>query len=247
MWMLYRVRILAQKYFICLRASGLPWKKGIHKSLNQCWRWTLVKESEKKYWQWSTTLVSMTCLFYDFLCWQAMCRMCEMLHADPVPQNYHQMGEWWENNTCKLVVRYVNPFLFIRGLSCPSCIQASLSLNCLKLTIPGFPHNCLLASCGEIGFLKEDLGLILVTKSCPKVPFLPLGRFCPLQTILLSDLVGCDSPLRILMAFWHTIIVSRGLSHPTQKVWIQTKRAPNCHYYLQRAVTPKWMGSTALW
>jgi hypothetical protein len=36
-----------------------------------------------------------------------MCRMCEMLHADPVPQNYQQMGEWWENNTCKLVVRYV--------------------------------------------------------------------------------------------------------------------------------------------
>ncbi len=24
----------------------------------------------------------------------------------------------------------------------------------------------------------------------------------------------------------------------TQKVWIQSKKAPNCHYYLQRAVTP---------
>ncbi len=177
-----------------------------------------------------------------------MCRMCEMLHADPAPQQqYQQMGEWWENNTCKLVVRYVNPFLFISGLSSPSCIQASLSLNCFKLTIPGYPHNCLLASCGEIGFLKKILDLVSACKSGPKVPFLPLGRSCPLQTILLSDLVGCYSPLQIVMAFWRIIIVRRGLSNPTQKVWIQTKRAPNCHYYLQRAVTPKWMGSIALW
>jgi hypothetical protein len=53
-----------------------------------------------------------------------------------------------------------------------------------------------------------------------------LGHSCTLKTILLSDLVGCDSPLQIVMAFWRTIIVSRGLSHPTQKVGIQTKRAP---------------------
>jgi hypothetical protein len=45
----------------------------------------------------------------------------------------------------------INPSLFIRGLSCPSCIQASLSLICLKLTIPGFPYNCLSVSCGDIG------------------------------------------------------------------------------------------------
>ncbi len=96
----------------------------------------------------------------------------------------------------------MNPFLFIRGLSCPGCIQASLSLNCLKLTIPGFPHNSLLASCGAIGFLKKILGLVLARKSGPKVPFLPLGRSCPLQTILLRDLVGCDSPLQIVMDFW---------------------------------------------
>jgi hypothetical protein len=78
------------------------------------------------------------------------------------------------------------------------------------------------------------------------VPLLHLGRSCLLQTILLSDLVGCDSPLQIVMAIWCTIIVSRGLSHQTQKVQIQTKRAPNCHYYLQRAVTPEWKGSIAL-
>jgi hypothetical protein len=29
----------------------------------------------------------------------------------------------------------------------------------------------------------------------PQVLVLPLGRSCLLQTVLLSDLVGCDSPL----------------------------------------------------
>ncbi len=47
------------------------------------------------------------------------------------------------------------PLILIRGLSCPTCIQASLSLNCLKLTIPGFPYNCLPVSCGDIGFKKN--------------------------------------------------------------------------------------------
>jgi len=37
--------------------------------------------------------------------------------------------------------------------------------------------------------------------------------------------VGCDSPLQIVMAIWH----------PSNK----KKRAPNSHYYLQRAITPK--------
>ncbi len=53
-----------------------------------------------------------------------------------------------------------NLFLFIRGLFCPSCIQASLSLNCLKLTIPGVPHNCLPVSCGDIGFKKNPMSSI---------------------------------------------------------------------------------------
>ncbi len=140
---------------------------------------------------------------------------------------------------------YPSLFLFIRGLYCPSCIQASLSLNCLKLTIP---HNCHPVSCGDIGF-KKILDLVLAWKSLRlQRAFLPLGRSCPLQTIpTLSDLVGCDSPLQMVMAGWRTIIVSRELSHPVQKVWIQTKKMPNCHYYLQRAVTPDWMGGIALW
>jgi hypothetical protein len=45
-----------------------------------------------------------------------------------------------------------NPFLFIRGLSCPISVQTSLTQNCLKLTILGFPYNYLPVSCGDIGF-----------------------------------------------------------------------------------------------
>jgi hypothetical protein len=131
------------------------------------------------------------------------------------------------NYSCVLL-RLFNPFFFIWGLSCPSSIQASISLNCLKLWI--FTQLSSSILWWHWLFTKNPRSL-LAWKSGLKVPFLALGRSCPLKTILLSDLVGCDSPLQIVMAFWRTIIVSRGLSHPTQKVWIQTKRVPNCDYY----------------
>jgi hypothetical protein len=61
----------------------------------------------------------------------------------------------------------------------------------------------------------------MALKSGLKVPLLPSGRYCPLQTILLSDLVGCYSLLQIVMAVPCTfskfqasqiaIIVSSGL------------------------------------
>jgi hypothetical protein len=76
----------------------------------------------------------------------------------------------------------------------PRSVKMSLTQNCLRLTIPGFPYNLLPVSCGDIGF-KKILDLVLAWKSGLKVPLLPLGRFCSLQTILPSDLVGCDSPL----------------------------------------------------
>jgi hypothetical protein len=41
------------------------------------------------------------------------------------------------------------------------------------------------------------------------------------------------------------IIVSSELPHPFQQVRIQ-KSVPNCHDYLQQAVTPDWMGRIAL-
>ncbi len=72
--------------------------------------------------------------------------------------------------------------------------------------------------------LKKIPGLVLPCNSGLKVPLLPLGRSCPLQTILLSDLVGCDSPLQVVMAIWHPF-------------WNLTKFAPNIHNSQQRAVT----------
>ncbi len=53
-----------------------------------------------------------------------------------------------------LSLNNVNPFLFSRGLSSPSSVQTSLTQNCLKLTLPGFPHNLLPVSFGDIGLIK---------------------------------------------------------------------------------------------
>jgi hypothetical protein len=54
-----------------------------------------------------------------------------------------------------------------------------------------------------LAFFKS-LGQVLAWKSGLKVPLLPSGPSGPLQTILLSDLVGreCDSPLQIVMTVW---------------------------------------------
>jgi hypothetical protein len=94
--------------------------------------------------------------------------------------------------------------------------------------------------------LKKKPWFGIFRESGIKVPLLPLGRSCPLKTILQSDLVGCDSPLQIAMAIWHPflkfetdIILSRGLSHPTQEVQIKKKcailpllSAEDCHIQL---------------
>jgi hypothetical protein len=64
----------------------------------------------------------------------------------------------------KRCLKVLNPFLFIRGLSCPCSVQTSLTLHCDKLTIPWFPCNLLLVSCGDIGFFiykkhRSSIGL----------------------------------------------------------------------------------------
>jgi hypothetical protein len=139
----------------------------------------------------------------------------------------------------------VNPFLFIIGLSCPSCIQASLSRNGLKLEIPGFPPNCLPVSCGDIVFKKKILGLVLASEIRPKNAFPAFRALLPMQTFLL---IGCDSPLQIAMAFWRTLIVSRkfelnekgaqlpllhicrGLSHPTGWAALPSDNISGCFF-----------------
>ncbi len=111
---------------------------------------------------------------------------------------------------------YFDPFLFIRGLSCPSCIQASLSLNYLKLTIPGFPRNWLPVSCVDIGFLykknpRSSIGL-LTHRYCQQRAITPdpeslstnkKGAKLPLLSALPSDNIsgrffqGWRNPLMI--------------------------------------------------
>jgi hypothetical protein len=77
------------------------------------------------------------------------------------------------------------------------------------------------------------------------VHFLPLGHSCPLQTILLSEMVMFDSPLQIVMAFWGTIMVSRGHTRPRKLEFKQKECQTAITMYLQKAVIPDRMGSIA--
>ncbi len=54
--------------------------------------------------------------------------------------------------------------------------------------------------------LKNKQGQVLAWKSGLKVSLLPLGLSFTLQAILLSDLVGCESPLQIEMAVWRAFL-----------------------------------------
>ncbi len=76
-------------------------------------------------------------------------------------------------------------------------------------------------------------------KSGLKMPLLPLGTSCPLQTILLSYIVWYNSPMQIKMAVWRIFF----LNLKRVKQLLLSKKV--CHYYLQKAVTPDWMGSIA--
>jgi hypothetical protein len=87
----------------------------------------------------------------------------------------------------------------------------------------------LLLSCYHV---KKTLGLVLALKSGLKVPLLPLGPNCPLQTILPSDLIGCASQtLQMVMAIWRnfflnlkpakmSLLSAEGCHAPTQQVQI---------------------------
>jgi hypothetical protein len=53
--------------------------------------------------------------------------------------------------------------------------QTSLTQNCLKLTIPGFPYNLFLVSCGGLAFLNNCIGQVLAWISDLKASLLTLG------------------------------------------------------------------------
>jgi hypothetical protein len=94
-------------------------------------------------------------------------------------------------------------------------------------------------SCGGIGFKKklQMPSTVLAWISGLKVPLMSLGPSFPLQTVMLSDLVGYGSPLLKVMAVWRTfysleaIIVCSGLLHLPSKFKFK-KSAPNVHFHL---------------
>ncbi len=66
-----------------------------------------------------------------------------------------------DENFLYVVLQVINLFLFIRGLSCPCCVRTSLTQNCHKLTIPGFPHRPLPDCYSNNASLKKGLGQVL--------------------------------------------------------------------------------------
>ncbi len=88
---------------------------------------------------------------------------------------------------------HVNPFLFIRGLSCPGSVQTYFTPNCLKLTIPGFLYNFLPVSSGDISFKKNR-------RSSNGLEIRPQGAFTACRANLASANFWLSDPLQIVMA-----------------------------------------------
>ncbi len=136
-------------------------------------------------------------------------------------------------HTCTCRLPKFNPFLFIRGLSLPSCIQASLSLS----------NFTWLSS--QLDFLKSrpSNGLEIRPQSAFSAfrELLPSGNYSIEWYGQVWQPSADDNGLLVQH------YCQQGLSHLTQTVWIQTNRALKCHYFLQRAVTPNLMGSITLW
>ncbi len=93
------------------------------------------------------------------------------------------LSPWSETNTnichlpdppCFSFVTTFNPFIFIGGLSSPCSVQTSLTQNCLKLNISGFPYNCLPVSCGDIVF-KKSRSTVVLLEIRPESAFTALG------------------------------------------------------------------------
>jgi hypothetical protein len=82
------------------------------------------------------------------------------------------------------------PFLIHQRALLPDIINSKLD----------FLYNLLPVSCSCGDFFLKFQGLVMAWKSSLNLLLLPSGPSYSLQTILLSDLVGCDSLLQIVMA-----------------------------------------------
>jgi hypothetical protein len=111
-------------------------------------------------------------------------------------------------NTKNLLYDFFTPFNVTTGKMSTLTLSYS-SEGSLALSV--FRHHELktVLSYIYLDFLTTSFLFLVVTLALkqnprPHMPFLTLGLSCPLQTILLSDLVECDSPLQIVMAIWQT-------------------------------------------
>jgi hypothetical protein len=64
-----------------------------------------------------------------------------------------------------------------RGLFCPLSVQISLTQNCLKLSISGFPYNLLPVSCEDIDF-KKKIGSSIDLENRLQCAFYVFGSSC---------------------------------------------------------------------
>jgi len=85
---------------------------------------------------------------------------------------------------------YFKPLLIHQWAFLLTLCSGLLSLNCLKLYLPGLPYNLLYVSFGDIGSQEIGINEVLAWKAGHKVPLLPCGPSCPVQPILLGDLVS---------------------------------------------------------
>ncbi len=92
----------------------------------------------------------------------------------------------------KYIVPLCSPFLIHQQALLPVLyVQASLSLKCHKLTVPGFPYNLFLNVALTLALKKKSLQ-VLAVEIMPESAFHCLmGSSAPLQPIPTADYNGC--------------------------------------------------------
>jgi hypothetical protein len=121
------------------------------------------------------------------------------------------------------------------------------SLDCLKLTIPGFLYNLLPLSCGDNG-CKKCLDQVLAWKSGHKVPLLPTSTlfklFC--WVIWSDEAAHCRLYWPFVRIFFKFVRPNGHYSLHRAATPNPAKKCAKNHNKLQQAVIPDWMGSITL-
>jgi hypothetical protein len=124
----------------------------------------------------------------------------------------------------------ISPPIFEQIRNDPNVISRGTEWHCpIKLTVPRFPYNLFPVPCGNIGLKKKFKVELLAWKKASKC----LQVFWALltsATILLSDLVECGSPLKIILAISPLFLFLKGAKRPFSS-------AVGC------CTVPDWMGS----